>query len=220
MNDQVHVFVGPSLPRAARSEYSELLFHPPVSQGDVYHLAKARPLAIAIIDGYFEHRASVWHKELLWALSQGVHLFGAASMGALRAAELCDFGMVGVGSIYERFVSGALTDDDEVTLVHADADLDFRAVSDAMVNLRATLTLACTERILTQGQAERLETALKLRFYPERSYGALLELARAELPRDVLARFEAWLALPEHRVDQKQRDASELLACLRAFRAT
>ena len=70
--------------------------------------------AIGIIDGYFENIPSVWHKEILWAMSQGIHVFGSASMGALRAAELAPFGMEGVGAIFEAYRDGWLEDDDEV----------------------------------------------------------------------------------------------------------
>ena len=38
---------------------------------------------IAIIDGYFERMAAVWHKEILVALERGIAVWGAASMGAL-----------------------------------------------------------------------------------------------------------------------------------------
>ncbi|MEJ0097006.1 MAG: TfuA-like protein [Bauldia sp.] len=43
---------------------------------------------IGLVDGVFENVASVWHKEILYALSEGVQVFGAASMGALRAADV------------------------------------------------------------------------------------------------------------------------------------
>jgi len=39
-------------------------------------------------------------------MSRGVHVFGASSMGALRAAELAAFGMVGFGRIYDLFRTG------------------------------------------------------------------------------------------------------------------
>ena len=61
------------------------------------------PRDIGIIDGYFEATPTVWHKEILWAMTQGIHVYGAASIGALRAAELHDFGMVGIGRVYEAF---------------------------------------------------------------------------------------------------------------------
>ena len=43
---------------------------------------------------------------------------GASSMGALRAAELSQFGMVGIGEVYQAFKLGRLEDDDEVAIVH------------------------------------------------------------------------------------------------------
>ena len=79
---------------------------PPAAQGDVYRAALSRPVAIGLVDGYFERVPAVWHKEILWALSQGIHVFGSASMGALRAAELAPFGMVGVGAIFEAYRDG------------------------------------------------------------------------------------------------------------------
>jgi hypothetical protein len=45
----------------------------------------------------FDSTPAVLHKEILWAMDRGVGVSGAASMGALRAAELHWYGMVGVG---------------------------------------------------------------------------------------------------------------------------
>ena len=115
------VFTGPTISADEASRELDAVFLPPVSQGDVYRIATLRPAAIGIIDGYFEHVPSVWHKEILWAMKAGVHVFGSASMGALRASELTAFGMVGVGWIFEQFRDAALTDDDEVAVAHAPA---------------------------------------------------------------------------------------------------
>ncbi len=46
--------------------------------------------------GYFEHVPAVWHKEIMWIMERGVHVFGSAGLGALRAVELETFGMRGV----------------------------------------------------------------------------------------------------------------------------
>ena len=97
------------------------------------------PAVIGIIDGYFEHVPSVAHKEVLWAMSRGIHVFGAASLGALRAAELLPFGMEGVGEIHAAYARGDLTDDDEVAVAHGLAAEGYRPVSEAMVNIRETL---------------------------------------------------------------------------------
>src|SRR5436305_3085254 len=111
------VFAGPTLPPRLRRDGETLWeWRPPVRQGDVYRAALTGPAAIGIIDGYFEVVPTVWHKEILWAMAQGIHLFGAASIGALRAAELDSFGMRGVGRIYEAYRDGILEDDDEVAV--------------------------------------------------------------------------------------------------------
>ena len=216
MSSEVHVFVGPSLAGAARPSSADFVFHGPVAKGDVYRLVAKRPLAIGIIDGYFERVPAVWHKEILWALSQGVHVFGAASMGALRAAELAPFGMVGVGRIFHDFAGGRLTDDDEVTIAHADPSLGYRPVSEAMVNIRATLTAAVRLRLLEPGQAAELALHAKRQFYVDRSYAALFPLARRLLGPAEADRFSAWLRDPSHHVDQKKLDALELLGVLHA----
>jgi hypothetical protein len=59
----------------------------------VYQATQSHPAIIGLIDGYFEVTPTVWHKEILWAMAQGIHVHGSASIGALRAAELCSFGM-------------------------------------------------------------------------------------------------------------------------------
>ena len=64
---------------------------------------------IGIVDGYFEYVAPVWHKEILYALSSGCTVLGAASMGALRACECAAFGMRGIGRIFEDYREGVRT---------------------------------------------------------------------------------------------------------------
>ncbi len=121
------VFIGPTLSHEQASEVREIECLAPVRQGDIYRaVTRHRPRVIGIVDGSFQHVASVWHKEILWAMAQGVHVFGSASMGALRAAELHCFGMRGVGRIFAAYLSGVFEpdsgeifeDDDEVAVIH------------------------------------------------------------------------------------------------------
>jgi len=158
------LFAGPTLrPEEVRS-FGAAECLPPVRHGDVYRVAsRRRPRAIGIIDGVFQHVPSVWHKEILWAMANGIHVFGAASMGALRAAELHSFGMVGVGRIFEAYRSGALEpygdapfeDDDEVAVIHGPPETGYVALSEAMVNIRATLAEAASAaRLAAQGPCQ------------------------------------------------------------------
>ena len=138
------VFLGPTLPRRDAEATLPAAYLPPVRQGDVYRVVRERaPRAIGIIDGVFLDVASVWHREILWALSQGLHVFGAASMGALRAAELDGFGMRGIGRIYAAYRDGRwpgydepFEDDDEVAVIHAPSEAGGLPQSDAMVDIR------------------------------------------------------------------------------------
>jgi hypothetical protein len=206
------LFAGPSLPEAelARWRGPGMLVLGPAGCGDVYRACRLQPKIIALVDGYFDHRLSVWHKEVLWALSQGVHVYGAASMGALRAAELAAFGMIGVGSVFEHFRDQLLEHDDEVTVVHESAERGYAPLSEAMVNLRATLRAASAAGALSEAAAAALCSDLQRLFYPERSAGALRQLARRALCDAEHERWQSWFAC--HGIlNQKLLDALALL---------
>jgi len=209
-----YVFLGPTLPvEQARAILPEAVYLPPVSMGDVYALMVQKPQRIALIDGLFERTPAVWHKEILYALSQGVRVLGSSSMGALRAAELHSFGMEGVGRIFEAYRDGLLEDDDEVALLHATAEFGYRSLSEALVNLREGLRRAEQRGLITTPAHRALLRAAKQTFYPERSWlgvlraGAGLGLPGVEL--DALRDF-----VLRERPDQKREDAVELLQVL------
>ncbi|MFG6081874.1 TfuA-like protein [Paracoccus litorisediminis] len=206
----VIVFAGPSISAADRAAFPEFRFLPPVRQGELYAAARSAPKAIGIIDGYFDGVPAVWHKEVLWALSEGIAVFGAASMGALRAAELHPFGMTGIGRIFEDFRDGRLTDDDEVALQHGPAEAGYLALSEPMVNVRATLTRAVTDGVLDADSAENLARIAKSQFYQQRNWPGIL--AKADLPPPQGDAFRAWLR--QGKVDQKREDARALLQAM------
>lgn len=210
MSGEVVVFLGPTLPVVEARKVLDATYLPPAAQGDVYRACRRRPDAIALVDGYFEAVPSVWHKELLWAISQGTHVYGCSSMGALRASELDTLGMIGVGHVYAQFRDGILTDDDEVTLAHAPADAGYRPMSEAMVNMRATVADAAAAGIVSDRTATLLLSAAKTLFYPERTLPRIVSTATSEgaVPTE-LAAFVPWAR--EHRRDVKREDAITLL---------
>ncbi|HWA72262.1 MAG TPA: TfuA-like protein [Polyangiaceae bacterium] len=204
------VFLGPTLTHDAARKVLDAKYLPPAAMGDVLAAARRKPTVIGIVDGYFEHVPAVWHKEILWALSSGVHVFGASSMGALRAVELSAFGMVGVGRIFEAFRDGTLEDDDEVALTHASESDGFRPTSEALVNIRATLQGAEDASIVSAETAAALRKFAKATFYADRSYPALVRRARlAGLPALEIEGLTAFMR--ERAVDQKRIDALALL---------
>ncbi|MCI0430396.1 MAG: hypothetical protein L0210_07635 [Rhodospirillales bacterium] len=208
-----YVFVGPTLRPEEVAAVSDFVRLPPVAQGDVYRVAQLRPEAIGIIDGFFSGAPSVWHKEILWALSEGIEVFGSASMGALRAAELQGFGMRGIGRIFEAFRDGVLEDDDEVAVVHGPAETGFLPLSEPMVNIRATLAQAEAQGVLSATLRHALEEHAKSLFFPHRNWPALFAAGRAlGIAEDQLAALHGWL--PRGRIDQKREDALAMLASM------
>lgn len=206
------LFAGPTLWNDRVRSATDILWCPPAAQGDVYRAARAKPLAIGLIDGAFESQPSVWHKEILWAMSRGVRVYGAASMGALRAAELAAYGMIGVGRIFRAYRLGQLRDDDEVAVLHAPEALHFRPLSEAMVDIRATIAAAVQRKLLSTANAEALVKEAKALFFKDRSWANVLQTA--PLKREERARLERWLR-DGGRIEQKRRDAHALIRTVR-----
>ena len=208
------VFAGPTLWKDPVLQAEDLAWLPPAGQGDVYRIAHKRPPAIGLIDGRFETCPAVWHKEILCALTQGIPVYGAASMGALRAAELYPFGMIGVGAIYECYRSGEWEDDDEVAVVHSPVELGCQPLTEAMADIRATLKGAEEAGIVSRRTAGLLTAFAKSLFFKDRTWATVLahpSLAKAS--RQDMKRLAGWL--PQNRVEQKRIDALAMIGIMR-----
>ena len=211
------VFAGPSLPAADRADAADVEWRPPAEAGDILRLDLRLGLTVCLIDGYFDHRPAVRHKEILLALARGARVVGASSMGALRAAEMVGFGMEPVGSIARAYACGRLTGDDEVALVHAAAEWGWRPLSVPLVEVRATLCRLLRRRQIGGGEARRLLEAARRVHYSERSWAAvasdpalraLLEAGHVPLKRlDAVEAGEAALA-PQPRLAARPQAVS------------
>jgi len=212
------VFSGPTLSaHDVKQRLPEATSAGPAGVGDVLRAVHEGFERLAIVDGFFDQRQPAWHKEILHALERGIAVFGAASMGALRAVELEPFGMQGVGKIFELFRDGWLERDDEVAIAHGTPDENYRPLSDALVNARVTFRFAARDGVVSAAFAERCTRTAEAMFYAERSYDAVLaELERSQAAPEARA-LRAWLERdPSHRVDQKRIDALALLNVLAA----
>jgi len=206
----IHVYLGPSLDRkTAQKILPEAYYHPPVRCGDLISLLRLSPKKIIIIDGLYETVPAAWHKEILLAMELGVAVWGAASIGALRAAELFQFGMQGFGQIYHDFKTGVLSDDDEVAVLHGNEQNGFLAINDPMVNIRYTCLDALDKKVISNEMKERLIAFCKAQFYPYRSLMKAAIQLSSEYPQ-LGEKFVPWLR--EHGlVDIKQKDALTVL---------
>ncbi len=215
MNDiasPIIVFVGPSLQKPALPDERSWVVRGPAAQGDVLKtVLEFGPCTIALIDGFFQRQPAVRHKEILWALSKGARVFGAASMGALRAAELADQGMIGYGLIYRWYRRTVLAPDDAVAVTHAPAELQYGPLSDALIDLRMTLKALRKAGFLEAPQERTLQhIAVQLPF-AERKIATIVERG---LDHDIGLTEDRMLS---HFVPQKEKDALGLLAHLSAL---
>ncbi|HJK01344.1 MAG TPA: TfuA-like protein, partial [Methanocorpusculum sp.] len=82
------VFIGPSLSiDDAKQILPDAEYLPPAKRGDFTDAVRIGVKTIVLIDGVFFQDRAVGHREILTALRTGISVYGASSMGALRASE-------------------------------------------------------------------------------------------------------------------------------------
>lgn len=218
MTETTVVFLGPSLEREEASRLLDARYQPPAEQGDIVRAVTTLGASmIVLIDGVFAKAPAVRHKEILWALNRGIRIYGAASMGALRAAELHVYGMQGHGLIYRWYRATPLADDDEVAVAMMPSELGAHALSEALIDIR--LTLKCAERcgIIAPALRKSLESIARDLHFIDRTYTTLWTSAKSLLPGDeaaLIASLALWVE--SHAIRQKREDALSLLHSIAA----
>ncbi|WP_130510121.1 TfuA domain-containing protein [Krasilnikovia cinnamomea] len=167
---------------------------------------------VVIIDGYFHQVASVRHKEILQTLARRVTVIGCSSLGALRAAELVPYGMVGNGVVFEMYRAGAIDADDEVAVVHGEAP-EYRKFGMPLVSLRHAVAMAQQDGAVSAPEGAGLVAACRGLPYSARSWRAVEAVLSRDDPEHAGAvrRLRGYLAQhPEH-ADVKAADAIDTL---------
>ncbi len=205
-------FVGPTLATAEVRKFG-CEVRPPARQGDVWRALVDHPRALVLIDGVFESTPSVWHHELRAALASGVAVFGASSMGALRAAELRAEGMIGVGAIFRSYRDRQRVDDADVALLHAGPEHRFQPITLPLVNAEHAAQQAFRARVLSAAERKRVCAAARAIHYQHRHWPQVFDSAR--LSPQVRQRLRQWLK--SSGPDLKAADARECLATAAAW---
>ncbi|MEU5436397.1 TfuA-like protein [Streptomyces sp. NPDC020719] len=211
----IHVYTGPTLGSGEPVLCTpQVKVHPPARHGDLFDPAIAEGDTVVVIDGAYHQAPALRHKEILAALARGVHVCGAASIGALRAAELAPYGMTGIGRVYRAYASGEIDGDDEVA-VGQDPGGEYARLTWPLVNLREVLRHAVAEHILDTHRAAELVQEWHAVYYAQRTMGAV----RAVCQRVGAGALERWLmarlAADEHFGDVKRADAIEAVTAAR-----
>ncbi|WP_189056190.1 TfuA-like protein [Longimycelium tulufanense] len=206
----IHIFTGPTLSRVdVLREIDTAHVHGPVSHGDLLRLNLGTGDLALLIDGLYHHHAPVRHKEILEVMANGATVVGAASMGALRAAELHQYGMIGIGRVFEMYRDGVIDSDDEVAVVHTPLP-ECRRLSEALVNIRHGVSVCVEDEVLTGPEAEEIFRVAKELPYSTRRWAVVEHVVSGRHPtlRRAVQAARAFLAdHPEH-ANLKLRDAA------------
>jgi hypothetical protein len=196
-------FVGPSIPRdEAERLCPGLDLRPPARRDDLYREREKGAWGFLLIDGVFMQDDAVSPREVVDVLGDGALFIGAASMGALRAADCWPAGARGVGLIYRLYRLGLLESDEDVA-VAVSADGSDTAVSVPLVNVRYAVSRAVRRRLLDRATARRIVSAAAAIYYSERTWREVLRRVDP-LPGDVVDFCT--------RLDLKREDARRALS--------
>lgn len=190
------------------SEGVEVIYKRPIKRGDLSIALKENPNIIGIIDGVFHQNSAVGHKEILNVIKNGVKVYGASSMGALRASELDTLGMTGIGYVYNQYASGEVDSDDDVAVMLDSETLE--ALSEPLINMKYVFTNAVDEGIITEDEKDELLRIAKKTYYPKRNYAQTLSESNLDSEtKDNLINFI------RESVDIKKEDAKDLLKTIK-----
>ena len=190
------------------SESVEVIYKRPIKRGDLSLALKENPYIIGIIDGVFHQSSAVGHKEILNVIKNGVEIYGASSMGALRASELDTLGMIGIGYVYNQYASGEVDSDDDVAVMLDSETLE--ALSEPLINMKYVFTNAVSENIITENEKDELLKIAKKTFYPKRNYAQTL--AESDLDNDTKSNLINFI---RESPDIKKEDAKDLLKTIK-----
>ncbi len=198
------VFLGPSLPlERAKEVLPDADFRPPIKRGDLTAVPPGS--IVGIIDGVFAQSLAISPGEIRDAIDSGVQVYGAASMGALRAAEVP--AVFGVGRIYEMYRSGAIERDDEVAIMLRPDT--FAALTEPLVNVRFAVERLVRTGTLSRADGDAIVGAAASLHFSERTYPAILAASSLAQNKDV-----ADIITLLRRFDLKADDAQLLLETL------
>lgn len=216
MAARVHVFAGPALTgREVRAVLPDAVLHPPAAAGDLVTLAATPGDTVVLLDGLMAAGRAVRHKEILALLDAGVEVWGAAGLGALRAAELHPFGMRPFGRVARLVIRGVLDGDDEVAVDHEGAEGRWAARSVALVDVRAVARWCHRRGLVDRETADAVVSAARALPHTRRRWDEILGGAvEAGLDAEMAWRVEQ----VSGRAQPVRLTRQDALGCLHAVR--
>lgn len=120
MSPRPIIFLGPSLSRAEARAIVDADFRPPLRAGDLEALPDGS--IVGIVDGVLDASSRLPPCEAVRAIARCEQLYGAASTGALLAAQLRDTPFIGLGRVFELVDRHPEAADDLVAVFYVDPE--------------------------------------------------------------------------------------------------
>ena len=206
------IFLGPSLSHEKARQIFQADFRGPAKKGDLLRVSSVvdDTTVVCLVDSVFlqDYPPSPIEVYQLM-LNKNIKLFGAASLGALRAVELEKFGMIGIGKIFELYKKGKLTADDEVAVTFVEGEHQLQ--SEAMIDIRFNLFLAYRMGIINGITKKTIAKVAKSIYFPYRNYTDILDQTEKQYPAiaDDLKSFRTYII--KYRQSLKERDTIKLI---------
>lgn len=209
-NDRkIVVFVGPSIEKRDIKEImgDHIQVHPPIRRGDLEKFDKG--YIVLIIDGVFGSVLAISPQEIQDFILRGNIVYGASSMGALRASELWSCGMIGYGKIFEAYKLKKVVSDAEVALIFSEND--YCPLSEPLIHLRFFLQEMHSLKFLTKEESETVFRQMENIYFPELSFERLFEELKDKIDHDKLIEIKSFFYKHKEAFNIKRQDAVGLL---------
>src|SRR5919107_1520009 len=203
------IFIGPTLSIDKAKEILDADYRPPAKKGDLLKLIPTAVKFVGLIDGYFLQDYPPTPIEVYNLLrKKDVMVFGSSSLGALRAVELKNFGMIGIGKIFNLFLKGVIDSDDEVAVTFPESR---KYQSDALIDIRYNLFLAQEKQIIDKNTKRNILRTAKKTYFPYRTYDDILDKSKKvfSLKSKQIEDFREYIS--KNKVSLKEKDAINLL---------
>ncbi len=204
------IFLGPSLEINKAKKIIDADFKPPAKKGDFINLSLLRDKRdIVLIDGVFLQEYPPTPIEVFQVVNnKNFKVYGASSIGALRAVELEKFGMKGIGKIFELFKKNLINSDDEIAVTF---DSEYNLLSEAMIDIRYNIFLGWKKGIIDKETKDIMVKLAKRIYFPFRSYENIIRKSLQLYPskEKYISRFNDYIV--DNKLSLKELDAIRTL---------
>ena len=180
----------------------------PIARRDLLGDIKKKYNVVIIIDGKFQQSYAVSPSEIMDAIRSGIRVYGSSSMGALRASEMENYGMIGCGKVFDHIKSQDFFRDDLLGQVFEGETNS--AANSAYVDFYFNLETLVNKKQLKPDHFEKILKVFAQLHFAERTIPKLLKNCENMFRtnpylKDVIIRAGTKMG------SQKKRDGLELL---------